>query len=223
MVFKMYLLNISDLEDKGLQETALTLLDSRRKEIAQRYKKEKDRMRAIAAGLLLQLGFLEAELPSNVCFQIGSPKGLCYVLKAGECIDFLIKKSESESKKLPIEVVYEYSEHGKPFWNKAMLEAEYRFKKLWQFNLSHSGDYVVLVAADQEVGIDIQEPRRTKHVEGGYRAFSRMEAYVKCTGEGYAKGIGAYKECSGEIPGYYFMELNLIEEYACHLCFCRRI
>ena len=54
MTYKMYLLHTGDLEDKELQQTAMALMDNHRQELVQKYAKEKDRMRAIAAGLLLQ-------------------------------------------------------------------------------------------------------------------------------------------------------------------------
>ena len=63
------------------------------------------------------------------------------------------------------ELEYCYGENGKP-----------SFKEYpdFQFNLSHSGDYVVGVFSDEKVGIDIQE-MRTKERTIARRFFTRAE------------------------------------------------
>ncbi len=216
MSFKMYLLNIHGLEEEALQKTALAQMDSCRKALAQKYKQEKDRLRAIAAGLLLQMGFLELEPSEEFCKKEVLENGQCYIFSAKKCTDYLEKIGEEIL--LPIEISYKKGTHGKPYWDTILTGKQYSFKKMQYFNLSHSGDYAVLVIADTEVGVDIQEPRKTKHIEGGYQAFCRMEAYVKCTGEGFAGGIAAYKESHGEVPGYTFYKIEILEEYAMYLC-----
>ena len=209
MTYKMYLLDIHDLEDKSLSEEAMTLIDDKRREIANKYCKEKDRLRAIAAGLLLQVGFLELEQNER---------------DAKELIAELKVRAEKDPNVFPTKLIYQKSEYGKPYWDKQALEAElaesvWSSKKLWHFNLSHSGEYVVLIVADTEVGVDVQEERNVKHYPGGYKEFSRMEAYVKCTGEGFSRGHKIYEEYRGKVPGYEFFELELLEEYVLWLCF----
>lgn len=55
--------------------------------------------------------------------------------------------------KMPLDLQYRSGEHGKPYF------ADY---PQLHFNLSHSGEYVVLAFANQEVGIDIQQKRPIK-------------------------------------------------------------
>lgn len=216
MTYKMYLLDIRDLEDKSLSEEAMALIDDKRREIANKYCKKKDRLRAIAAGLLLQVGFQELEPTALVCVCEEIEKGICYKMQARATINWLLKVSNAE---LPIPLKYKIGSQGKPAWDKDELECIKPEKKLWHFNLSHSGDYVVLVVSDVEVGVDIQEARPVKRFPGGYKAFSRMEAFVKCTGEGIARGQEIYKKYHGEIPGYEMQNLHFIEQYILNVCF----
>ena len=215
MTYKMYLLDIHDLEDKSLSDKAMALIDDKRREIANKYCKEKDRLRAIAAGLLLQVGFGELEPTASVCVCEKMEKGICYKMQAKAMINWLLQGSNEV---LPIPLKYNIGEHGKPSWDKDKLESINPRKKLWHFNLSHSGDYVVLVVADVEVGVDIQEDRVVKHFPGGYKAFSRMEAFVKCTGDGIARGQEIYRKYNGEIPGYEMQQLYFIEQYILNVC-----
>ena len=216
MTYKMYLLDIHDLEDKSLSEEAMALIDDKRRELANKYCKEKDRLRAIAAGLLLQAGFLEIEPTDSVCSYKKLEKGNCYKIHTRAMIEWLLKVSNTD---LPIPLKYKIGGHGKPSWDKDELECMNPGKKLWHFNLSHSGDYAVLVVADVEVGVDIQEDRVTNCFLGGCKAFSRMEAFVKCTGDGIARGQKIYKKYHGEIPGYEMQNLHLIDQYILNVCF----
>ena len=216
MTYKMYLLHIGDLEDKELKQTAMALMDSDRQQLVQKYATEKDRMRAIAAGLLLQAGFMELEPSDSISRIIKLENGICYQMQTGNLIRWLQKSSQAEQ---PIPLSYEKGKQGKPAWVRQQLQTIFPEKKLWHFNLSHSGDYAVLVVADTEVGVDIQEPREVKRFSGGYREFSRMEAFVKCTGEGFAGGYKTYEKYAGKVYGYEFLEWELVEGYALWLCF----
>ena len=85
----------------------------------------------------------------------------------------------------------------------------------WDFNLSHAGDYVALVLARGQVGVDLEEIRPVREMEslvGRYfhpdeagawgalhladqeQAFfvlwSAREAAMKCAGTGLARGLG---------------------------------
>ena len=217
MTYKMYLLDIHDLEDKSLSDKAMALIDDKRREIANKYCKEKDRLRAIAAGLLLQVGFGELEPTASVCVCEKTEKGICYKMQAKAMINWLLQGSNAE---LPIPLKYKIGEHGKPSWDKYKLESINPRKKLWHFNLSHSGDYVVLVVADVEVGVDIQEDKVVKRFPGGCNEFSRMEAFVKCTGDGIARGQEIYSKYNGNVPGYEMQNLQLIDQYILNVCFC---
>ena len=93
----------------------------------------------------------------------------------------------------PAGTVIQISEQGKPYLSCDGL----------YYNLSHSGNYVVLAFADAEVGIDLQEPRNlsegmqqrilseNEKRSGLYRLpsewfllFSIKESYMKLTGRG---------------------------------------
>ena len=170
----------------------------------------------MAAGLLLQAGFLEAEPECAGCRSIKLENGVCYKMQTGSLVRWLQKASQAA---LPIPLTYEKGRQGKPSWNRQKLQHIFPDKSLWHFNLSHSGEYAVLVVADRPVGVDIQEARETKGIPGGYREFSRMEAYVKCTGEGFSRGYKTYERYAGKVPGYEFLELRLVVGYGLWLCF----
>ena len=221
MTYKMYLMSITGLDEEYLWQDAMCLLDNSRKEIVHKYRNEKDRMRAIVAGLLLQIGFMELE-PDTSFAQMTEEN--FYLLDSKKCVEYLKELSIKMSGIFPVELTYGTGEQGKPFWNKVLLQnvtskLGLPDKKLWYFNLSHSGKYVALIVADVEVGVDIQEEREVKKFPGGYRAFSRMEAFVKCTGEGYAKGYREYKNHEGHIPGYEIQSIRSIDSYALNICF----
>ena len=120
--------------------------------------------------------------------------------------------------RVPIEAVYEQHPNGKPYWQQEFLQNLSFVKKFPCFSISHSGEYAALVIADEEIGLDIQEERPTRF-KGGCQAFSRMEAYVKCTGEGYAKGYAKYNELNGEMPNYEFYKINVLSDYVIYLCY----
>lgn len=125
-------------------------------------------------------------------------------------------ESVSDVKKaLPLS--YHIGLHGKPYWKKEELYHLKKDKKYWHFNLSHSGELVVLAVADCPVGVDVQQKRESKY-PGGYEAFSRMEAYVKCTGEGYAAGKVAYEKQNGQMPGYKIEKHDVAKDYALYVC-----
>lgn len=98
------------------------------------------------------------------------------------------------------------------------------------FNLSHSGKYVVLAIADQEVGIDIERVR-PYHEATAKKIFSNeiQNAMSKLCGEEKdriftqlwteleaklkVKGIGFSKEWENEKAKEYFIETRCIDEY----------
>lgn len=219
MTYKMYLLDINDLEDKDLYRAALTLIDDHRRVLVDKYVVERDRMRAIAAGLLLQIGFLELEAGEEWCEKINITEGIPeigfeiagYRWNTENLVKYLQKISV-------VPLLYREGKYGKPYWNREKLEASFAYKKFWYYNLSHSGDYVVLAVADREIGVDIQEPREAGRYPGGFLSFSRMESFVKCSGDGYAHGYNMYRKYQGNVPGYTIQCLNSVEPYALHIC-----
>ena len=98
------------------------------------------------------------------------------------------------------------------------------------FNLSHSGKYVVLAIADQEVGIDIERVR-PYHEATAKKIFSSeiQNAMSELCGEEKdriftqlwteleaklkVKGIGFSKEWENEKAKEYFIETRCIDEY----------
>lgn len=205
MQFRLYLLNVSALEDDDLSQKALSLMDSYRRGKVNKYKTKKDRLHQIATGLLLQVGLLELELSR------GDEDCDVHFCEVGEIVGILKDKA-------PVEAIYEQHPNGKPYWQQEFLQNLPFVKKFPYFSISHSGEYAALVIADEEIGLDIQEERPTRF-KGGCQAFSRMEAYVKCTGEGYAKGYAKYKELNGEKLNYEFYKINVLSDYVIYLCY----
>lgn len=107
----------------------------------------------------------------------------------------------------------EINEHGKP---------DFARGQGWHYNLSHSGEYVMLGIADNPIGVDIQEIKELKakladrffhadekayleeilHGCGDYnkdiykqaffRIWSLKESYVKYTGQGLGQGLDTF-------------------------------
>lgn len=140
-------------------------------------------------------------------------KGVIYYTKIreeykGAHMEHMIAEKLLETglkKEFGIDLEYEpraEGEHGKPFLS---------YRPALHYNISHSGDYVVCVLADEEVGIDVQV-----HREANYeRMLERMvtdekrreilagpdvekeffaqwvlrEAYIKWTGEGLSRDL----------------------------------
>ena len=218
MQFRLYILDISQLEDHNLRERAITLIDFARKEKVYKCKNDKDRMQQIATGLLLQVGLLEVEKPFEANIMSRTDSGIVYFSDA-----FMIVKALEEIKReesfWTIEGVYEQGRHGKPYWSQEFLKSLPFFKNFPFFNISHSGQYAAFVIADAEIGLDIQEERTTKYIKGDYRSFSRMEAYIKCIGESVLEGYSKYEEQRGSLSDYVFWEFEEIPNYAVNLCY----
>ena len=214
MGYRLYILSIRDLMDEKVLETAITYLDSHRLALVNKYKREQDRLRAIAAGLLLQVGFLELEVGDDV----SSKEVRLQVSNVLERLqDYAIERAIS----LPLPLSYEYGTHGKPNWERRCIDEFWgnkeaspeacKGKKYPYFNLSHSGDYVVLAISETPIGVDIQMERECNYT-GGSKAFSRMEAYVKCTGEGIAHGGKKYEEMSKDLLDFATFEMEFFDK-----------
>lgn len=224
MQFRLYILDVSDLQNDNLQQKALLLMDDIRRKKYDTYKTVKDRLHQIAAGLLLQIGLLELEtLPcvsgEHDCVwgnQEHKAKGRIFVGTVTEAITAL----EADIDKICFDVPYQKGQHGKPFWPKQYLESLPFTKKFMEFNLSHSGQYVALLISDTTVGIDIQKKRDVR-LEGGCEAFCRMEAYVKCSGVGFAKGYPKESLKAGQVFDTYLEEISMFPDYV--LCVSWRL
>lgn len=132
----------------------------------------------------------------------------------------------------PADIVFEYSEKGKPFVKGLPV----------YFSISHSGDFAVCAVSDCEIGIDIEKIRpvslrvsdkfateeeneyiRTSQ-NGFFEIWTLKEAYFKCIGTGLGKDI---KNVSFEVSvncikcsesGYEFSFHEIDKEYICSVC-----
>ena len=140
-------------------------------------------------------------------------KGIIYYTKireeyAGAHMEHMIAEKLLETalrKEFNIDLKYEpraEGEHGKPFLS---------YRPSLHYNISHSGDYVVCLIADQEVGIDVQVHRKANYermlrrmvpeaqydeILAGADAEKKFfeqwvlrEAYIKWTGEGLSRDL----------------------------------
>ena len=228
MQFKLYLLDVSELEDDNLRQKALSLMDSYRRGKVIKYKTLKDQLHQIATGLLLQAGLLELEITGVTrleykgkagmeCCSDTGVQGTIFVCRVEEVIRSLEKYVDCNKRiTLPVEVQYGQSEEGKPYWEKTFFK-KFSAKKFLKFSISHSGIYAALAISDREIGLDVQQERNTTFV-GGCQEFSRMEAFVKCTGEGYAKGFDKYKKIEKNTKDFIFNKIDVLSGYVIYLC-----
>ena len=201
----VYLLSVSEMLQEPDAERycreACKKLDKERLKKAERVKKQKRRLaECIGAGLLLQLGVQEWNRNTLFCGKSGTD--------GQQIAEFTLPKL-LDSLGEPAAVGYTYGARGKPFFKDIPLF----------FSLSHSGEYVLCVFSDREVGADIQQ---MKPVESGklikrffsqkeqaewealpseadkqdyfYRRWVRREAYGKLTGEGIFTKLGKDEE-----------------------------
>ncbi len=223
MQFRLYLLDVSELEDNNLQQKALSLMDSFRKGKVYKYKTLKDRLHQIATGLLLQVGLLELEIAGAIQIEYGCDaskddvSGSVFICQARDVISSLgTYANQGNDISIPIEAQYDVKECGKLYWESEFLRY-FSTKQFMEFSISHSGAYAALAISDYEIGLDIQQKRETKFV-GGCQEFSRMEAFVKCTGDGYAKGFKKYKSLEKNTTDFIFSKINVLSDYVIYLC-----
>ena len=132
----------------------------------------------------------------------------------------------------PLGIEFASSEKGKPFAKN--VDAN--------FNVSHSGDYVVCAVSDKEIGIDIEKirainphvaerfatPVEIEHINstpnGLFEIWVLKEAYFKCTGSGLGKDVksvqfiisGNKVECSDK--NYTCSFIEIADGYVCAVC-----
>ena len=87
------------------------------------------------------------------------------------------------------------SEHGKPYIVGYPIH----------YNISHSGQYVVLVTEDNEVGVDVQEKKSLRMDAIARRFFAKEEwkAYSEANGEEERERLFFYIWCRKEAYGKY--------------------
>lgn len=207
---RRYLLNIGQmLEGSGrdpLFREAFDRIDRERRQKVLSLKNVRAQAAGIGAGLLIQKALAD-EMADQSTGQLGRQK------KSGdsgaapkpvlEC--FSVEELLSVSGRRVTEPCYRYGKNGKP----------YLVNESFQFNLSHSGDYVFCGVSEREIGVDIQKIqgdcvlRLAKRFFAApecraleacrddelrrrmfFRMWVRKEAYGKLTGKGIAGAVG---------------------------------
>lgn len=188
----LYLMNATPFLEESMLQTALPLVEQRRRERIMQMKDNKNRALSLAAGVLLSYAVnrRKTEDETKTCCPIQ--------VNASQVLTVLSKTDTGTSPVIPQTV---RGTNGKPYLKDC--------GDIY-FNLSHSGEYAVCVMADCEIGVDIQQYR--KNIKEGvlkkvfhelekarydacaeeeketffYRIWAAKEAYAKYTGEGLA-------------------------------------
>lgn len=196
---EIYVADVRPLAQSGVFEEKMQRLPSARREHILKCKREADRLRGLGAGLLLEYGLRQ--------------RG--YSLVKGE------EQGQTDlSAEGMLPVTLEKGRFGKTY----LCGCSGLF-----FNLSHAGDYVAAVFAEDEVGIDIESIRRAK--EGVARRFflgeeceylglgaeaslqwskeeqdlrftrlwTRKESYIKAIGEGMHLPLNSFSVLGDEV------------------------
>lgn len=155
---------------------------------------------------------------------------LIHLQDAGKEIKEQVKRDILQKLQAPEELIY--GPHGKP----------YIPGNPWYFNLSHSGEYLIFVQSQYEVGVDIQLKRdcdveklskkcctaeeRQWILDSGSKEEKRNRFYqIWCRKEAYGKylGCGLTTEVFQEnthnlLDTITFLEYDILEEY--QICIC---
>ncbi len=122
----------------------------------------------------------------------------------------------------------EYNKYKKPYLESGPF-----------FNISHSGDFVVCVIADFELGVDIEQKSEMdfqlfqniftakeweliNSVDGGFHTlWSRKEAIIKANGKGLHIDLHDFEVLEQKVKlldeSYYSAEVDINEGYACSI------
>ncbi|MCH5275851.1 MAG: 4'-phosphopantetheinyl transferase superfamily protein [Lachnospiraceae bacterium] len=182
-MIKLYLMEVSPLQDEKCFEQGLAVVEPERREKIKKSSQEKSRILGLAAGLLA--GYANADSLNWM-----------HCVKTQEDVEWIWVTAEAAIRRLwahpPVKIMR--TPNGKPYYEE--------MPELY-LSLSHSGDYAVCAVADSVVGVDIQKYQNMKHnllkriaspdekkvsTEADFfRLWAAKEACVKCTGEGLLK------------------------------------
>lgn len=136
------------------------------------------------------------------------------------CADALLRNALQRS-----DYTVETNQHGKPH----LIDVEG-----FQYNISHSGPWVVIAYGNTPVGVDVQQPRSQglagiaqrfftpdeqtyvkTHGEGFFRIWTAKESYLKYLGTGLSQSLKGFSVLEDLGVNFYFERLR-----AAHLALC---
>lgn len=222
---RRYLLSLKELIEENadsqdihkkldeLQAKIYDKLDKERLKKLEHIKRGRKLAESIGAGLLLQLAVSEAladkdNVPwTKDCIaseSVGMKDELTGEYEAATHLSLQQLLGKLSGQDAPLSLEYAYGVHGKPYLKNYP----------YYFSISHSGDYVLCVLSEQEVGADIQQKAPTVNErvlqrffapeekvyweqcdtdtekrDFFYRMWCRKEAYGKLTGEGIGDAV----------------------------------
>lgn len=186
-MIKLYLMEVSPLEEESYFTQCLALVEPERRERLQAAKGYRaSRALRLAAGMLAAYAAGDADALRAEAADGGQAVPAVLTVAAEEAAERLRGMPPVKIKRLPT---------GKPFYPD--------MREIF-FNLSHSGQYAVCALSDRPVGVDIQQRknagarlrerilcqgagRAKEETEEFFRLWSVKEACVKCTGAGLSK------------------------------------
>ena len=145
--------------------------------------------------------------------------------------ELLLRKALNSFGLNPKEITYRFNEHEKPFLKD--------YSDIF-FSISHSKDYVLCIACDTEVGIDIEYvedinlniakrfftefeykaivslENHSKRLEKFYDCWTKKEAYIKWTGIGLSCSLDSfnvYDKLDAEL-----LTVDIFKDYKCSIC-----
>lgn len=152
------------------------------------------------------------------------------------------KKTQKEAAHKLLEKLWGESSGGTPELVHGPHGKPYVKGNPWYFNISHSGEYLLLVQGQYEVGVDLQNMRpcnfkrlskkccteeerewiledvsEQERLNRFYRVWCRKEAYGKYLGCGLTQEVFA-KNTLKTLDTIRFLEYDILEGY--HICIC---